>query len=1085
MPTQTAPLRLTRPGPDAAGEPVLDAAQRQAAGFRGPLLRVLGAPGTGKTTVVVEHVLDQVLRGGVRAEQVLVVAATRTLAAELRQRVTARLSATTTEPMARTMSSFGFGLLRQLAALAGEPTPRLLSGPEQDVVLRDLLAGHAAGDPPGPAWPDHVEGALTTRGFRAELRDLLMRAVERGLDGDSLAGLARRHARPEWWAAAQVLVEYDQVTALSRPGTYDPAWVLTAAADRLEDDPAALARVRSAVRLVVVDDAHELTAAGARLLAVLAGAGAADLVLVGDPDAAVQGFRGADPAVLGSSRFGDGPTVVLHTAYRQAAVLSQVSARVTRRIGAAGSVAHREPATRPGPGRVEVRLLRAVSQEAALVAAELRRAHLVDGLPWAALAVVVRGRGRTATLRRVLAAAGVPVATPATGLPVRDEVAVRPLLTMLDVVLRVAADEQAPLDPQTAADLVQSPIGGADAVSMRRLRRALRRGELAAGGGRPSGDLLAQALLDPGLVASLGSEGDHAWPVANGLEAGVAAARAAGATAETVLWAIWDATGLAPRWRRRALGGGPLGARADRDLDAVLALFDAAAAYVDRLPQAGPAQFLDHIASQDVPGDRLVARAPIDEAVALVSPQAAAGRQWRFVVVAGVQEGVWPDLRLRGSLLGSERLVEAVAGREWTFRGAQAAVRYDETRLFLVAVSRASERLLVTAVRSEDEQPSVYLDLVDPPSTPEEEVRGFSEVPRAMSLAALVADLRRQAGGATGTPAQRHTAARHLARLAREEVPGADPSQWWANIEVSDDRPRREPGAAVSVSPSKIEAFQTCQLQWLLTAFGGEGPPIGAATIGTLVHDIARDLGDQTEAVYAAEVAARWGRLGLPVGWVSAREQQLAKAMVGRLARYLAHAGRQGWSLIGQEVDLAVELAPSSAIEGGVDGGVDGAVHSGVHGGVDGGVDGDVQGAVHTGRARLTGRVDRLERDAEGRLRVLDLKTGSAKPAAADLARHPQLGAYQLAVERGAFAEGTQSAGAALLQLGKAAAKTSVDIQEQAALAQDEDPGWAQVMVAGVAEAMSGGRFAAVPGTHCRRCQVRSSCPVQPEGRRL
>ena len=165
----------------------------------------------------------------------------------------------------------------------------------------------------------------------------------------------------------------------------------------------------------------------------------------------------------------------------------------------------------------------------------------------------------------------------------------------------------------------------------------------------------------------------------------------------------------------------------------MLALFDAAGSFVDRLPQAGPDQFLDHVTGQDVPGDTLALRAQSGAAVELLTPQSAAGRQWRLVVVAGVQEGVWPDLRLRGSVLGSEDLVDVVSGRPRSLRAAQSAVRYDETRLFLVAVTRATERLLVTAVGNEDEQPSVYLDLVDPPPGHrlDDEVRDHAEVGRA------------------------------------------------------------------------------------------------------------------------------------------------------------------------------------------------------------------------------------------------------------------------------------------------------------------------------------------------------------------
>ena len=480
-------LTLRRAPSLAVAAPRLDAEQRAAVAHRGPVLRVLGAPGTGKSTTAVEVVVGRVDAGEVEPDQCLLLTSSRLASAALRERVTARLARTSTEPLARTHQSFGFGILRQAAALHGDPAPRLLSGPEQDVILRDLLEGHRRGDSPAPQWPERVHEALTTRGFRGELRDLLMRTVEHGLEPGDLSALGRTHGRPEWVTAAQVLAEYDEVTALSAPGAYDPAWILGAAADLLEDDPEALGRVRDSLRLVVVDEAQEMTAAAARLLQIVSGPGT-DVVLLGDPDSAVQTFRGADPRYLatGWTALGDGPTVVLPTAYRLPEVVAGAAALVAPKIGALGGGVQRDAAPGSPGGRVEVHLLRAVSQEATMVAAELREAHLRGGMPWSDMAVIVRGQGRTATLRRVLMASGVPVAGSATDLPVRDEVAVRPLLALLRVVLDLARGEADTVDPQVAVDTLQSPIGGADAVALRRLRRALRREELAGGGGRSS-----------------------------------------------------------------------------------------------------------------------------------------------------------------------------------------------------------------------------------------------------------------------------------------------------------------------------------------------------------------------------------------------------------------------------------------------------------------------------------------------------------------------------------------------------------------------------------------------------------------------
>jgi hypothetical protein len=72
---------------------------------------------------------------------------------------------------------------------------------------------------------------------------------------------------------------------------------------------------------------------------------------------------------------------------------------------------------------------------------------------------------------------------------------------------------------------------------------------------------------------------------------------------------------------------------------------------------------------------------------------------------------------------------------------------------------------------------------------------------------------------------------------------------------------------------------------------------------------------------------------------------------------------------------------------------------------------------VPVGRARLRGSVDRLERDDEGRLVVVDLKTGSKD--AEGVEEHGQLAAYQVAIASGAFPEhGTVPGGAALVQVG-------------------------------------------------------------------
>src|SRR5690606_20221559 len=134
-------------------------------------------------------------------------------------------------------------------------------------------------------------------------------------------------------------------------------------------------------------------------------------------------------------------------------------------------VAELEPGpTRPGRGApegVETAVLRSVSQQAAHIARRLREEHLHHGTRWSQMVVVVRSTGQVAGLRRQLREAGVPVAQEGARQALREEPAVRPLLTALRAVTGA-------LDAEAAVALLCSPVGGMDAVSLRGLRRVLR-----------------------------------------------------------------------------------------------------------------------------------------------------------------------------------------------------------------------------------------------------------------------------------------------------------------------------------------------------------------------------------------------------------------------------------------------------------------------------------------------------------------------------------------------------------------------------------------------------------------------------------
>ena len=1077
--------------------PVLTADQRAAVDVphgSGPVL-IPGAPGTGKSTVLVEAAVRRALRDGIDPERMLILAPGRLAADTLRDRFTARLDRSLSTTPARTWASYAFDLIRRAKAEGILPLPRppkLLSGPEQDLIIKELLEGHAQPGLELP-WPEDLSAALQTRGFRQEVRQLFDRIIESGRTAEDLVVLARRCHRPDWVAAAALYAEYRDVLDLRMPESFDPAGIITAARQIFQDEPDFLAAERDRLQFVLVDDMQEANPAVFELLADIAAG--QEVLVTSSPDTVVQGFRGARPDLVAElPRLlapAGGAILVrpLWTAHRHTPAVADawlsVAGRISSRAGGQSARRLEQPQKEGSAGgTVEAHLLPSPVHELRYVAQRILEAQLNDGRELGDIAVIVRNGGQLSQLQRYLAGQGIPVRIPVAESAVRDEVAVRPLLDAYAVAL-----DPAVLTPEAAVALLTSRIGGATAIELRRLRQSLRREELLGGGGRTSDVLLVEALDEPGALATLGIEGHSARRIARMIQAGRDAARAPGGNAETVLWALWSSTGLAARWTEAALAGGSAGARADRDLDAMMALFHTAERFVDQLPGSGPEQFLEYLLSQELPMDTLAARAQLEDAVELMTPASAAGREWPVVIVPGLQEGVWPNTRLRGELLGSTLFADAVEhGVAYALQldplSRLREIRYDELRSFSTAVSRAQQMLICTAVSSEDEQPSSFLDYVAPLG-PDQDRRGFTPVERPLTLRALVAELRQFAQLEAGSP-EAQEASSVLGALAAAEppVPGAHPASWWGLAALSTDAPVVPPGGTVYVSPSKVETVQKSPLDWFVQAAGGEAATDFARSLGTLVHAIAQDLPDASGSEYVAELVRRWPTLGMKDNWEGKLDFQRAETMVRKLAQYVLVMRSEGRSLVGVELDFEVKLPDVLPPAGG----------TGTGTGTGTGADADPNADRDAWPARpavLRGQVDRLEIDAEGRLVVVDLKTGKRQPGKADLERHPQLGAYQAAVLAGGFAGPDDGppplpGGAVLAQLGTTT--KSPGIQAQVPL--DPAENWALGMVGDAARIMSGNTFEArhdpSKGGHGGHgCRLPEVCPLCLRGKQV
>ena len=730
---------------------------------------------------------------------------------------------------------------------------------------------------------------------------------------------------------------------------------------------------------------------------------------------------------------------------------------------------------------------------------------------------------------------------------------------------------------QSAITLLTSRLGGASSMDVRRLRQQLRSIELQSGGHRPSDDLLLGALLHPETLPEEGV-GRAVHRIAAVLSAGRKALARPESTSTEVLWALWEASGLEKTWVTQTRNAGPDADAAHRNLDAMIGLFEAADRFDEQMRGAGAEQFLDFIDAQDLPMDTLAARGVRQDAVEILTPALAAGQSWRTVYVCGLQEGTWPNTTVRGSLLATGDLVDLCDARIRQRAEQQAGeeqvpparirsypervrdTRHDELRMFAVAATRASTRLVLTAVRNDDEAPGEFFDFV----LPTDAVGDSTDVPitrvrRPATLRSLVAELRRtlveeslnaMRAEDAQDGAQMHNApdedaltpeasayrldaaSRTLARLANAQAPGAAPDEWWGLLPLSSTEPlfahrpadHAEPGEnygedgeeqtekpsrrTIALSPSRLETIHSSPLDWLVSAARAEAQTDLSRSLGTLVHAIAEEYPTGTLEELQTALDERISSLGVParkedetdeeyrerVPWESYALYERAKRMILRLSYYYRqHMGDAGWQNLGVEGSFAVRVP----------------------------VPFDPAGEVGELDALLTGRVDRLEgtapaEDGTRRYAIVDLKTGKSKPTGSEMETHPQLAAYQVAVEAGAGeqleeryrAEAAaleageplpdarpqeleytgytgRSGGAALVQLGASGVNDESKTRLQVQPALTEHDSWAAELVQHAAELIAGSQVQARHREGGYGCRLPEICPICTRGRQV
>ncbi|WP_172120232.1 PD-(D/E)XK nuclease family protein [Actinomyces faecalis] len=1160
----TEPIRLLPPlPPQPLPEPDEQTSQVTEQVRSGANLVVLGAAGTGKSTLALRLLVEAVAQG----REALVLAPTRARAEVLRQRAAQLLAGQGGGAVrVRTPGSFAFMVLSTSLSARQDPLPApvLLVGAEEDAALAQML--HPDDWQPLPAQ------AVSSRAFRSELRSLLARAGELGIGAPELAELAQELDVEIWRQAVPLLRAWDaqgRASASRRSQTrkMDSARIQDRAREALERWEEDGVQVPPPVPdLVVVDDYQDCTAATARLLACLALPDASgrrsQVVVLGDPDCAVETFRGGTPSLLVEAEDRSGlaaARMTLTTRYRGDGALARVWQDQADRVPVVGAPAHRRPqqagATSQGVGQtrtssqaeaavsgVTALVASSVSQETAHVARLLRAEHVLHATGWEQMAVIVRSSGAAQSVARELRRRGVPLSASTPAVLLRAEPAGAALLGVAEAALAGRLGERSqPAQREAVLALLTSPLIGLSALDLRRVRRRLR----AAFPRRDAEESLLSLVTSPEEARVLSQElaqealagparsieraarvVEAARAVVEGAQTGAGqedkdpAATDEGldlegldlprVDVEELLWAAWEASGCAQRWREVALGSSEgageavLAEAAEHDLDVVTALFKRAEVWAERHPGQDASVFLRELASEVVPSDSVAPTGVRPEGVSVLTPAAAAGREWEVVAVTGLNRDQWPDLRLRDSLTRAGLLVEAVTDRlprdpeglrvaRADTVAARAQVRGDERRMLLASLTRATRRLLVTSCQDEEHSPSsFFMEVARSAGAQVANVDGevlTSPDVGELTLRGLTGELRHAvtAGGLPQATAEQRqagcVAGEILNQLAQAGVVQAD-SQWWSGAPVTSVDPLVATGQRVRVSPSDVDNVATCPLRWFLQRHGGDNGASSQQALGTIVHAVAERA--QREGLRGQVLhdllTEQMPQLAEPLTWLEQLQARRAHDVIDRLDAYLGTV--PGPVAVEKRVDVELDLPlPTDPGAGGPQ-------------------EGAARGQSEIG-VRLVGRVDRIELDdgedsslcapdapellppAHGtRVRVMDLKTG--RRPAGEAARNAQLATYRMALA----ALGYEVTGAGLVVLGEEADRygdTRV-YPAGAALAASPDPesgkDWAAELVACAARDASGSHFEARVGAHCRFCSVKSACPAVPEGRR-
>ncbi|MCL1907325.1 MAG: PD-(D/E)XK nuclease family protein [Propionibacteriaceae bacterium] len=912
-----------------------------------------------------------------------------------RMNLQSRVGSAFPELSSRFMVNTIHGLCLSLVRNQVDPGLGVLNSGEQDHFLSTILAQQ--GD---DGWPPEFDQLKTTREFTSYLRETLGRFQKAGILPETILSHPEIDRRPAWVSFAGFYQLYrDRLAAESKldyGGLLHEAQSFLARRDLRQT-------LRADGSMVIVDDCEDFDSP-AQLLDGLIG-DTCSFIFSMNPDCQANEFRGARlrsiNEMLSAVKTSQRPTSVVtlnqgfHVTHEvELACQPHRQLMSLPAIGADFLASYRQITT-DSHGQVTKYRVADRDTHSELCARLLREAHLRDKIPYDQMAVVVRTKTHVAQLARTCESAGIPVRLADEEIQLNGEPVVIQLLGALQLV--GPPGQYTHHLPVTSQSLLK----------------------------------VVEEMTNNGVTLS-------------------------GTDVEMALWNLWSRWEEPEQWEEASRDSGPSGLIAHRILDAVMALFSLASTYSSLPLEAGIKSVVEAVLSADIPENLPRVGSSVVPAVRITTPHRAKGKTWSLVIMAFLQEGVWPSRRSDADLIDVKRFF---------FDEVSELERIDSERKLLYATCAATTRdLVVTCVDNDEDQPSMFFSQIVAP-----EMMVESSNQPLGTAGELIARLKQVLVNETSHPALRSAAASHLGLMSAQEIfRGADPSRWWGiSYESQTSGDIHDVGA---VSASTIETLLDCPRRWYLETQFSVRPSGVQMTMGTLLHEIIQDSSmdhDQRMAV----LSDRFQEVEFPAPWQAKVGLEAAEQSLVRYDLWMKSRNRQ---VIASEVPVTLRW--------------------------------DTHGVVR-------GRIDRVEKDEQGNIWIVDFKTGAgfSRMTVKEAKANIQLGIYQRAISEGGIDRlnrGVTIGGAELVGLGCDGSKKypgpKVIVQDPLHRAPhlDQDitvgvvaadvvpqvgdqyqwPTWVDHRLNLVSALTKCGQYPAIPGPRCRFCPVSRGCPAAKEG---